>query len=328
MKELKTPKFVTDLTNYLIAIKNLSEVYITNMTVTIEQFLEFINIHKFKNKYDSIKDMTLNDIRALNNSDIYSFIYFLAECHYKINSRVVKTEHLRTFFDYLFTIKHTIFTEPFKKINAERKIEKKLPNYLSLDEAKKLVSVYANSEKENEIRDNAILHLFLNSGLRLSELKNLNIDDINLTQGTFLILGKGNKERTGYINAATREALEKYLEIRKFLEDNSKIHTRALFVSKYGLRLSVSAIKKIVKRAYAKADIKDDIYAVHTLRHTCATLLYRNGTDIKTIQELLGHVQVDTTEIYTHLHDQEVMDAMLEHPLAQFKMENALAFCG
>lgn len=327
MKELKTPKFVTNLTNYLIAIRNLSEVYITNMTVTIEQFLEFINIHKFKNKYDSIEDMTLNDIRALNNSDIYSFIYFLAECHYKINSRVVKTEHLRTFFDYLFTIEHTIFTEPFKKINAERKIEKKLPNYLSLDEAKKLVSVYANSEKENEIRDNAILHLFLNCGLRLSELKTLNIDDLNLSEGTFLILGKGNKERTGYINAATKEALEKYLEIRKSLEDNSQIHTRALFVSRYGLRLSVSAIKKIVKRAYAKADIKDDVYAVHTLRHTCATLLYRNGTDIKTIQELLGHVQIDTTEIYTHLHDQKVMDAMLEHPLAQFKMANALAFC-
>lgn len=327
MKELKTPKFVTDLTNYLIAIKNLSEVYITNMTVTIEQFLEFINIHKFKNKYNSIEDMTLNDIRALNNSDIYSFIYFLAECHYKINSRIVKTEHLRTFFDYLFTIKHTIFTEPFKKINAERKIEKKLPNYLSLDEAKKLISIYANSKKENEIRDNAILHLFLNCGLRLSELKTLNIDDLNLSEGTFLIFGKGNKERTGYINAATKEALEKYLEIRMSLEDNSQIHTRALFVSRYGLRLSVSAIKKIVKRAYAKADIKDDIYAVHTLRHTCATLLYRNGTDIKTIQELLGHVQIDTTEIYTHLHDQKVMDAMLEHPLAQFKMANALAFC-
>lgn len=305
MKELKTPKFVTNLTNYLIAIKNLSEVYITNMTVTIEQFLEFINIHKFKNKYDSIEDMTLNDIRTLNNSDIYSFIYFLAECHYKINSRVVKTEHLRTFFDYLFTIEHTIFTEPFKKINAEREIEKKLPNYLSLDEAKKLVSVYANSEKENEIRDNAILHLFLNCGLRLSELKTLNIDDLNLSEGTFLIFGKGNKERTGYINAATKEALEKYLEIRKSLEDNSQIHTHALFVSRYGLRLSVSAIKKIVKRAYAKAGITDDIYAVHTLRHTCATLLYRNGTDIKTIQELLGHVQIDTTEIYAHLHDQK-----------------------
>ena len=177
-EESKIPKFVTDLTNYLIAIKNLSKIYVKNMTITIEQFLEFINIHKLKNKYESIQEITLNDIRSLKNSDIYSFIYFLAESQYKINSRVVKTEHLRTFFNYLFTIKHTLFTEPFKKINSDRKIMKKLPNYLSLDEAKKMINVYANSKYALDIRDNAIIHLFLNSGLRLSELKNLSIDDL------------------------------------------------------------------------------------------------------------------------------------------------------
>ena len=166
-EENKIPKFVTDLTNYLIAIKNLSQVYVKNMTITIGQFLEFINIHKLKNKYESIQELTLNDIRSLNNSDIYSFIYFLAESQYKINSRVVKTEHLQ----------HTIFKEPFKKIKADRKIVKKLPNYLSLDEAKKMINVYANSKYGLEIRDNAVIHLFLNSGLRLSELKNLSIDD-------------------------------------------------------------------------------------------------------------------------------------------------------
>lgn len=111
--------FVTDLTNYLIAIKNLSKVY------------------------ESIQELTLNDIRSLTNSDIYSFIYFLAESQYKINSRVVKTEHLRTFFDYLFTIQHNLFTEPLKKINSDREIMKKLPNYLSLDEAKKMINVYS-----------------------------------------------------------------------------------------------------------------------------------------------------------------------------------------
>lgn len=322
-EETKTPKFVTDLTNYLIAIKNLSKVYVKNMTVTIEQFLEFINIHKFKNKYASITEVTLNDVRSLSNSDIYSFIYFLAESQYKINSRIVKIEHLRTFFDYLFTIKHTIFTEPFKKINSERKIEKKLPNYLSLDEAKRMIEVYANSTDAIEIRDNAILHLFLNSGLRLSELKNLSIDDLDLKSNNFSIIGKGNKERTGYINDITRKALDEYLKVR----DKLNPKTKTLFVSKYGLKMSSTAIEKIVKRAYKQAEIDDEDYCVHTLRHTCATLLYRNGVDIRTIQELLGHVQIDTTEIYTHLHDQEVMDAMLDHPLSQFKMANAEAFC-
>lgn len=322
-EERKIPKFVTDLTNYLIAIKNLSQIYVKNMTITVEQFLEFINIHKFKNKYSSVSELTLNDVRSLSNSDIYSFIYFLAESQYKINSRVVKIEHLRTFFNYLFTIKQSIFTEPFKKINSERKIEKKLPNYLSLDEAKKMITVYANSTNKIEIRDNAILHLFLNSGLRLSELKNLNIDDLDLKNNKFSIMGKGNKERTGYINDITRKALDEYLKIRETF--NPK--TKTLFVSRYGLKMSSTSIEKIVKRAYKLAEIDDEDYCVHTLRHTCATLLYRNGIDIRTIQEILGHVQIDTTEIYTHLHDQEVMDAMLDHPLSQFKMANAEAFC-
>ena len=320
MSEIKTPKFVEDFANYLVAIRNLSQVYIKNMTVTIEQFLEFINVHKFKNKYNTIEDITLNEIRSLNNSDIYSFIFFLAESHYQNNSRVIKIEHLKTFFDYLFNIKHTIFKEPFKKINSERKLEKKLPNYLSLDEAKRLINLYKNSTDEIEIRDNAMLHIFLNCGLRLSEIKNLNIEDINLDDNKFTIIGKGNKERTNYLNKKTKDALIKYLKIRDNSHDNNKKHNNALFLTFYGYRMSQFTINKIVKRAYRKAELDENVYTVHTLRHTCATLLYRSGVNIKTIQELLGHV-------HTHLDNQEVKDVMFEHPLAQFKMEDALAYC-
>ena len=316
MSEIKTPKFVEDFANYLVAIRNLSQVYIKNMTVTIEQFLEFINVHKFKNKYNTIEDITLNEIRSLNNSDIYSFIFFLAESHYQNNSRVIKIEHLKTFFDYLFNIKHTIFKEPFKKINSERKLEKKLPNYLSLDEAKRLINLYENSTDEIEIRDNAMLHIFLNCGLRLSEIKNLNIEDIN-----FKLLPYN------YLNKKTKDALIKYLKIRDNSHDNNKKHNNALFLTFYGYRMSQFTINKIVKRAYRKAELDENVYTVHTLRHTCATLLYRSGVNIKTIQELLGHVHIDTTEIYTHLDNQEVKDVMFEHPLAQFKMEDALAYC-
>ena len=164
-----------------------------------------------------------------------------------------------------------------------------------------MIEVYANSIDEIEIRDNAILHLFLNSGLRLAELKNLSIDDLDLKDNKFSIIGKGNKERTGYMNNITRKALDEYLKIR----DKLNPKTKTLFVSRYGLKMSSTSIEKIVKRAYKKAEIDDEDYCVHTLRH----------------------VQIDTTEIYTHLHDQEVMDAMLDHPLSQFKMANAEAFC-
>lgn len=189
---------------------------------------------------------------------------------------------------------------------------KKLPNYLSLDEAKKMINVYTNSKYALDIRYNAIIHLFLNSRLRLSELKNLSITDLNLDNGKFSIIGKGNKERTGYINDITKKALKEYLRVR----DNFNPKNKTLFVSKYGSKMSSTSIEKIIKKAYKLAEIDDKDYCVYTLRHTCATLLYRNGTDIRTIQELLGHVQIDTTEIYTHLYDKEVMDAMLDHPLS------------
>lgn len=327
MSEIKKPNFVEDFANYLVAIKNLSQTYIKNMTVTIEQFLEFINVHKFKNKYNSIEDITLNEIRSLNNSDIYSFIFFLAESHYQNNSRVIKIEHLKTFFDYLFRIKNTIFKEPFKKINSERKLVKKLPKYLSLEESRRLLRIYENSTDEVEIRDNAMLHLFLNCGLRLSEIKNLNIKDISLTDNKFTIIGKGNKERTNYLNLKTKDALMKYLKIRDNFSKNNKNDDNTLFLTCYGYRMSQFTINKIVKRAYRKANLDDKVYTVHTLRHTCATILYRAGVNIKTIQELLGHVQIDTTEIYTHLNDQEVKEVMLNHPLAQFKIADALAYC-
>lgn len=320
----KIPTFVVDFNNYLTAIKNISTVYIQNMTVTVQQFLEFINTHKFNNKYNCTKEMSLNDIREITNSDIYSFMFFLAENHYKMGSRITKTEHLRTFFDYLFRLKNLLFKEPIKKIKREKVSSRKLPNYLSIDESKKLLNLYLKSNKDSEIKYNAMIHLFLHCGLRVSELSNLNISDLNFNNNTFIIYGKGNKERTGYINEKTRIALLRYIEIRK------KIQTKecdALFLSeKEKKRITTRGIRKIIKNSYTKIDITSEKYSVHTLRHTCATLLYRTGVDIKIIKELLGHVKIETTEIYTHLYNKKVMEAMYNHPLAKFKMKNAMEY--
>lgn len=326
MEDYKYPTFIVDFRNYLIGIKNCSKQYVTNIVTTLQQFLNFINVHKYNNKYDKINKMSLNDIRALVNSDIYSFIYFLAENHYKIGSRILKIEHLRTFFDFLYRIEHTVFTQPFKKIKREKNIYLKLPNYLSLNESKKLLQLYANSTKPNEIRDNAILHIFLNCGLRVSEVSNLNISDFNFDEDKFIILGKGNKERVGYLNKPTKEALMRYLEIREKLTPKFEKDKDILFLSNKKSRMFTSTIRRMIKKAYKKVGIDEDEYSAHTLRHTCATLMYKNGIDINTIREFLGHVQIDTTEIYTHLHDKDVMNAMLGHPLSKFKMANALAF--
>lgn len=174
-----------------------------------------------------------------------------------------------------------------------------LPNYLSLNESKNLLKIYANSKKINEIRDNAILHIILNCGLRISEVRNLKISDINFKNDKFLIFGKGNKERMGYLNNITKEAIEKYLEVRKEIQPKNKKDNDILFLSNKKCKFSSRGIENAIDRAYDKTGLDSKVYTVHTLRHTCATLLYKAGNDIKTIQEILGHVQIDTTEIYT-----------------------------
>ena len=320
------PEFINNFTNYLLAIKNLSQSYVSNMVVTLKQFINFINVHKFNNKYDDITNISLNDIRSIVNSDIYSFIFFLAERHYEVGSRTAKIEHLRTFFDYLYRIKHNIFKEPFKEIKRERYNNGKLPNYLSLDEAKRMLNVYKDNTKEVKIRDNAIIHICLNSGLRVSEVSNLKISDLDMANSKFTIIGKGNKERTGYLNAITKDALQKYLDIRNTITTDKK-NSDYLFLNKYKEKITTEGIRITLKKAYKKAGIDNNKYSTHTLRHTCATILYRSGIDIKVIQELLGHTKVETTEIYTHLYDEEVFDAMQKHPLSKFKMKNAMEYC-
>lgn len=261
---------------------------------------------------------------------IYIVLYFTwQKKDYQPNSRSIKIEHLRAFFDFLFRIRHDIFKQPFQKIQTEKRKSEQLPNYLSLNESKKLIELYSESKKVNEIRNNAIINLCLNCGLRVSEVCKLNITDFNFCTDTFLIHGKGNKERTGYLNKQSKDAIIKYLKIRNNINYTlkNKNDCNALFLSNKHSRISPKTIRDAIKLSYKKADIDSDIYSVHTLRHTCATLLYKSGQDIKLIQELLGHSSVNVTKMYTHLYDKEVEKTMQEHPLSKFKIQNAMEYC-
>lgn len=319
-------EFIEDFKNYIYAIKNLSELYVNSMVCTIKQFLDFINTYKFDDKYNNAEEITLNEIRTLTNNDIYSYIFYLAENHYKQDSRNTKIEHLRAFFEFLFKIKHNIFKQPFQLVKTEKRVSSHLPNYLSLNEAQRVIQVYSESKKTREIRNNAIINLCLNCGLRVSEVCSLDISDFNFESNTFLIKGKDNKERMGYLNETAKKAVLKYIDVRKNIIPKKRKDENALFLSNKLVRITTSAIRKSIKKTYNKVNIDNKTYSVHTLRHTCATLLYKSGTDIKTIQEILGHSQVNTTKIYTHLHDEEVMKSMQEHPLGNFKMADALAY--
>lgn len=319
-------EFITDFENYLYAIKNLSNQYVKKIKQTITQFLDFINIYKFDNKFKSVEEITLNEVRTLTNQDIYSYIFYLADNDYKQGTRNFKIENLRTFFEFLYTIKHRLFNQPFQKINTEKRIAKQLPNYLSYEEAKKLTELYKNSDNEIDIRNNAIIHLCLHCGMRISEVANLNISDFQLSERKFLILGKGNKERTGYLNNDTYDAIIKYMEIRKNKVPKNKKDADKLFITRNHTQIEVSTIRKFIKQAYKDAGIMNDSYSVHTLRHTCATLLFKAGIDIKIIQELLGHSTIEVTKIYTHLYDKDVEQALFEHPLSKFKYNDAMVY--
>ena len=189
-----------------------------------------------------------------------------------------------------------------------------------------MITLYKDSTDEIGIRNNLIVHLCLHCGMRISEVANLNISDFKLSERMFLILGKGNKERTGYLNNDTYDALMKYMEIRKNLVPRNKKDNDKLFITRNHTKIEVSTIRKFIKQAYKDAGIDNDTYSVHTLRHTCATLLYKSGNDIKLIQEILGHSTVEVTKIYTHLYDKEVETALFEHPLSKFKQNDAIAF--
>lgn len=326
MNNTTYPEFIEEFKNYVAGIKNLSASYIDSMLSTLKGFLEFVNDHIFDCKYENINEMTLNDIRFLNTSDIYGFIFYLAENHNSIGTRIKKIEHLRTFFDFLYRIKTTLFKEPFKTIKREKNIYSKLPKYLSLEESKKVLKVYENKEDFRSLRNNAMMHLFLGCGLRLAELNELKISDFDFKENKFVVLGKGSKERTCYLNANAKEILQKYINYRKDNPIADKDIDAFLFISQWNKKISDREIRKIVKKTYEKAEINENQYSVHTLRHSFATILYKSGVDIRLLQVLLGHSRIETTQIYTHLHNESLMNAMQGHPMSKFKINDALAY--
>ena len=198
------------------------------------------------------------------------------------------------------------------------KQEKRMPKYLSLEDSKRLLNVTADENDENKERDYAIITLFLNCGLRLSELVGINISNIDFSENRLTVIGKGNKERTIYLNEACINAITKYMSVRpkEGVKMDSKASNKALFLSKWKERISNRTVQYIVERELLKAGLDTSKYSTHKLRHTAATLMYQYGkVDIRALQELLGHESIATTEIYTHVSNEQVRDAVESNPL-------------
>ena len=318
------PDYLNSFLDYSITILNKSPNSVKEYNYDLAMFLKFIKIRfKLTNKTDftdiTISDIPISVISKIKLDDIHAFLSYLAlELKSKPATRARKISTIRIFFNYLSQKKGLIKENPAQNLETP-KIGKRMPKYLSLEESKKLLdaSISKKSDDENSIRDYAILTLFLNCGIRLSELVNINIKDITFDECKLNVIGKGNKERTIYLNKACMNAIKDYIENsrpKECIKNNSK---DALFLSKRRERISNRTVQYIVKKELQKAGLDTTKYSVHKLRHTAATLMYQYGnTDIRALQELLGHKSISTTEIYTHVDNSQVRSAVENNPLA------------
>lgn len=318
------PAFLNEFLDYTVTILNKSPNTIKEYNYDLAMFLKFIKLHfKMTNETDwskiVINDLSINTIKKIQLSDIHAFLSYMANTlKSKPSTRARKISSIRVFFKYLSQKTGLIENNPAQNLETP-KLDKRLPKYLSLDDSKKLLNTTSNEDNRNSQRDYAIITLFLNCGMRLSELVGINISDIDFEECKLNVIGKGNKERTIYLNKACMKALSEYLEIRpkEGIKHDSKYSEKALFLSERKERISNRTIQYTVKKELKQAGLDTRKYSVHKLRHTAATLMYQYGqVDIRALQELLGHESISTTEIYTHVANEQVRNAVESNPLA------------
>ncbi len=316
------PEYINSFLDYSAVVLNKSPNSVKEYNYDLNMFLKYMKINfKLTKENDfskiNIKDFDIQTLKKITTNDINSFLSYLAlNQGSKPATRARKISTIRIFFAYLFDQK-LIDDNPAIGIKTPKQ-EKRMPKYLSLDDSKKLLNVTADENDENKERDYAIITLFLNCGLRLSELVGINISNIDFSENRLTVIGKGNKERTIYLNESCIKAIQDYMSVRpkEGVKIDSKGSNKALFLSKRKERISNRMVQYIVERELMKAGLDTSKYSTHKLRHTAATLMYQYGhVDIRALQELLGHESIATTEIYTHVSNEQVRNAVESNPL-------------
>lgn len=312
------PKLVQKYLIYLEAVKGHSELSVLEYASDLRTFFRYIaRIRGLcpKDTEDEKIDLSpidLDIIQSVNLTDAYQFlIYCKNERKNSEATRARRVISIRRFYTYLSDNLGVIDNNPLKALDAP-KTKKSLPKYLSLEEAEKLLSVVDGKFKE---RDYAILTLFLNCGMRLSELVSIDYNDIK-SDNSLTIIGKGNKERTVYLNHACIDAINAYMKVRP----HDGVKDKALFLSSRNQRISAKTVQHLVYTYLDKAGLGDRGLSVHKLRHTAATLMYQHGNvDVLLLKEILGHENLGTTEIYTHISDEAARKAIESNPLSNEK---------
>ena len=320
------PLVLRDFLIYHETIKGQSPLTIHEYYLDLRMFLRFMKLMRcdmpINTRLDEIdiKDVDIAFIQSITTSDIFDFLSYLAndrtpnpdaaapEYGISPTARARKLSALKSFYKYLTVRTKQLTDNPVSDLEYP-KLRKSLPKYLTLEQSAALLKAVSG---QNEKRDYAILMLFLNCGIRRSELVGLNITDVY--EDRIRVVGKGNKERVVYFGSACRKAIDAYLPERqkKILTDN-----RALFGSRNGNRISTDAVHALVKKALLKAGLDSTQFSAHKLRHTAATMMLSGGVDVKTVQEVLGHENLNTTQIYTHIESTELKLAAEANPLSK-----------
>ena len=259
----------------------------------------------------TIDDIDLAFLKKIDLTNAYEYMNYLQrDRSNNASSRSRKCSSLKGFFKFITQKKHYLEKDPMEELETPKQ-KKALPKYLTLEQSIELLNAV---EGDNRERDYAIITLFLNCGLRVSEMAGLNYTDIR-TDNTIRVLGKGNKERIIYLNSACITAINDYMRVRPV--DDVKDKT-ALFISRNHRRMSVKTIQAMVYKYLEKIGLSAQGYSCHKLRHTAATLMYQHGgVDVRVLKEVLGHENLGTTEIYTHLSNEQMKNAAESNPLAK-----------
>ena len=324
----EAPQILCDFLSYHETIKAHSQKTVDEYFLDLRNFFRYIK----QSRDRSLRDLSLDEIpimdvdipfvRSITLTDIYGYLTYLSrdraqqpnsdKTNYGLSAatRARKIATLRSFFNYLTQKAHLLEENPVKELDSP-KLKKTLPKYLTLDES---IELLENVDGANRERDYCILTIFLNCGLRISELIGLNLSDIQ--DEALRVLGKGNKVRIVYLNDACLAALEQYLAVRRPITGHDQ---NALFLSSRNQRVSRSTVHALVKKHLSHAGLDSTQYSTHKLRHTAATLMLQNGVDVKAVQEVLGHEHLNTTEIYTHIDNESLRVAARANPLGRVK---------
>lgn len=316
------PELVSEFLSHKLVNQGKSEKTCFQYYHDLRSFFRYLLITKYEKQYGdydpgdlSFSEVTDDMVLSVKAKDINNFILHCKKV--KENGEAAinrKISALRSLYKYLHNVKMAMDKNPTEFIETPKR-PKRLPKYLNLDES---LSLLESVDGKNKERDYAILTIFLNCGLRVSELCGISLKDMDSELETLRVIGKGNKERLIYLNDACRDAIRAYLEVRP--KDARPEARNALFISRNRNRISDKTVQWLVYKYLKESGLDRPGMSVHKLRHTAATLMYQHGhTDVRVLKDILGHEDLSTTEIYTHVSDTQMRDAASSNPLAKLK---------